>query len=93
MRNLTNCFSFDSVMKDSIPGRWWLAGLERKGWKVLDLTLDGDPTNSNISCKNINMCSSSSSLVSLSGNEAMASAVRDFSALLLSNSSNRIYSS
>ncbi len=87
--NLTSCFSFGSVMKDPVPGRWWLAGLERKGWRVLDLTLDGDPTSSSISCNNnINMCSS---LVSLSANVAMASAVRDFSALLLSNSSTSIY--
>eukprot|EP01084_Bolivina_argentea_P297340 512236_1 len=71
-----------SFVKNSIPGKWWLAGLEREGWKVLDLALEDDdddgPVVSGISNENY-----MSSLLSFVANGAMASAVIDFSNLLL----------
>ncbi len=85
--NLTSCctsvFVFlPSFVKNSIPGKWWLAGLEREGWKVLDLALEDDdddgPVVSGISNENY-----MSSLLSFVANGAMASAVIDFSNLLL----------
>ncbi len=74
-------------MKNSIPGKWWLAGLEREGWKVLDLPLeedyddDGDPVISSTSNEYY-----VSSLLSFAASGAMTSAVIDFSNLLLYSS-------
>ncbi len=76
------------MAKDSIPGRWWLAGLEKEGWMVIDLTLDSngddDPMSSTtMTYENTNLYS----IASFTANGAMTGALRDFSSALLSNSS------